>query len=146
MPLIVTDENGVWVGNEKANEIRVATNVAKPCIPETWTMFSKLHEPIFAESRRKELEGLFKRGAISIVHSAKARVHRVYHGRWVETVKSSGKARSRMVVCATNNFLDTLTYSQTVRRLSIRLGFSFELLLELHREMPRYHSGLLTIR
>ena len=125
MPLIGTDENGAWVRNEKGNEIRVAINVAKPYIPETWTMFSKLREPIFAESRRKELEGLFKRGAISIVDIQKAREHRLYHGRWVETVKSSGEARSRMVVCATNDFLDTLTYSPTVRRLSIRLGFSF---------------------
>ncbi len=122
---IAADDHGVWYRNEKGNEIRVALHVVKPYIPESWSFFTKLSNPIFAGPRKEELDGLFRRKCIKLVDASKARGHRVYHGRWVEVVKVGGKARSRLVVCATDEDLELQTYAPTVQRISTRIGFCY---------------------
>ena len=122
---IAADDHGAWVRNEHGNEIRFSLHVVKPYIPEAWSMFARVKSPIFVDSRKKELDGLFSRNAIEIVDYNISRGHRIYRGSWVETLKPDGKSKSRMVICATGERLDSLTYSPTVRRISTRIGFAF---------------------
>ena len=125
LSFVAADDHGAWVLNENGNEIRVSLHVVKPYVPETWTLFSKLKNPIFAQSRAQELDVLFSRKVVKVVDASDAYGHRVYHGSWVENQKSDGTPKSRMIICATHDYLETLTYSPTVKRLSTRVGFSY---------------------
>ena len=125
LDFIAADDHGVWVRNEKGNETRLALHVVKPYVPEQWAMFNRLRSPLFLKSREKELEGLFARNAVKLVSARNVRGKRLYRGRWVESVKPNGEAKSRMVICATNEKLNSMTYSPTVRRISTRIGFAF---------------------
>lgn len=124
-PFIAADDHGVWYLNGKGNEVRVSLHVVKPFVPENWSMFAKLRSPIFAESRKSEIDGLFQRDAIAIVDASERRGHRLYRGSWIESLNSDGRAKSRIVVCATNERLNQMTYSPTVQRISTRLGYTF---------------------
>eukprot|EP00171_Calliarthron_tuberculosum_P011021 IDg11021t1 len=95
---IGADDHGVWVRNEKGNEVRVSIHVVKPYIPERWT----LNTAYFA----KTTDPLFKRNIWHYVDRTEARGNRIYHGRWIDQIKKDGTPKSRLVICATNDYLD----------------------------------------
>eukprot|EP00171_Calliarthron_tuberculosum_P004994 IDg4994t1 len=125
LDFLAADGHGAWVKNNKGNEIRVSLHVIKPYVPEQWVLFSKIKDPIFEKPRQDELDELFKRKAIHLVPIEETTGHRVYHGIWLDKVKRDGQAKSRLVICATDDYLDALTYSLTIQRLSTRLGFAY---------------------
>lgn len=89
------------------------------CKPAQETLYSK-GLPIFENSRKVELEKLISIGTFEIVPRSNAEGSRVFHGTFVDVLKSSGIPKSRLVACATYDNVQYLTASPTVQRCTTR--------------------------
>ncbi len=68
---------------------------------------------------------MFDKEVFHLFPRQEAHNHRIYHGSWIDTIKKDRTVRSRIVVCATNDYTNMLKYSPTIQRTSTRLAFSF---------------------
>jgi hypothetical protein len=80
--------------------------------------------PIFEASRALELETHRQLGTFEVVSRVSARGARIFHGTFVDVIKSNGLARSRLVACASDDNVDYLTASPTVQIYSNHVSFA----------------------
>jgi hypothetical protein len=133
--ILVHRENAGWTGPHSvvrmdddkvsfASKKGVTTVPISVCKPFYETSEYTRSLPIFEASRASELEKHRQLGTFEVVPRVSAQGARIFHGTFVDVIKSSGLARSRLVACATNDNVDYLTASPTVQRYSTRVSFA----------------------
>jgi hypothetical protein len=133
-PIMVYRESGGWSGphsisgiDEKCVEFASQTRYtrlplynARPYVPVT--LYTRV-ELQFVQSRKEEVARLENIGSWKVVPRAIAQGQRIFRGTFVDVIKPSGIAKSRLVICGTNDQVKTLTAAPTVQRYSIRATF-----------------------